>query len=234
MDDVAVVVAQYLELDVVGFFHELFQIDRVVSKGGHGLGACRVVGFHHFALVMDKAHTFTTATHRRLQHHGVAYLVADAHGFFGTLQGLFRSGNHGYACRNHSLAGSYLVAHRLHRLGGGTDKDNPFLLATACKLRVLRQKAVTRMDGIGTASLCRGNHFFNIQITLFCHGRSYRISLIGICHMMRGAVGLGEDRNRKQSHLPARTHDAQGNLTSVGNQYFLNHFTFSLIYKGYI
>ena len=58
--------------------------------------------------------------------------------------------------------------------------------------------------------------------------------LIGICHMMRGAVGLGEDRNRKQSHLPARTHDAQGNLTSVGNQYFLNHFTFSLIYKGYI
>ena len=90
------------------------------------------------------------------------------------------------------------------------------------------------MDGIGTASLCRGNHFFNIQITLFCHGRSYRISLIGICHMMRGAVGLGEDRNRKQSHLPARTHDAQGNLTSVGNQYFLNHFTFSLIYKGYI
>ena len=42
MDNVAVVVAQYLELDVMRFFHELLQIDRVVSKGGHGLGACRV------------------------------------------------------------------------------------------------------------------------------------------------------------------------------------------------
>ena len=90
------------------------------------------------------------------------------------------------------------------------------------------------MNGIGTASLCRGNHFIYIQITLFCHSRSYRIGLIGISHMMRGAVSLGKDGNRKQSHLPARTHDAQGNLTSVGNQYFLNHFTFSLIYKGYI
>ena len=36
VDNVAVVVAQYLELDVMRFFHELLQIDRVVSKGGHG------------------------------------------------------------------------------------------------------------------------------------------------------------------------------------------------------
>ena len=40
--------------------------------------------------------------------------------------------------------------------------------------------------------------------------------------------------HEREGGFPAGADNAHRNLTSVGNQYFLNHFTFSLIYKGYI
>ena len=60
---VAVCVAQYLELDMVRLFHELFQIDRVVAERRHGLRAGGVVGFLHLVLVVDEAHALPAAAH---------------------------------------------------------------------------------------------------------------------------------------------------------------------------
>ena len=53
------------------------------------------------------------------------------------------------------------------------------------------------------------------------------ISLIGVAHMQRFAVGIGKHRHAADIHLAAGTHDAHGNLSTIGNQDFAEH-AFSL------
>ena len=173
---------------------------------------------------MNKAHAFTTASHRCLQHHRIADFITDTHCFPGTLQRLFCSGNYRYPCGYHTLPGSYFIAHSLHCLGTGTNKNNPFLLASPGKFCIFGQETISRMNGIGTTTFGYGNNFFNIQITVFSCCSPYRIGFISIRHMVRGTIRIGKDRYSNHSHFTARTHHTQGNLTSVGYQYFLYHF----------
>ena len=182
---------------------------------------------------MNKAHAFAATAHRRFQHHRITDFVTDAYGLFGALQRLFRTRHYGYAGRNHPLAGGYLVAHGFHGFRRRADEDNAFFLATAGKLRILRQEAVARMNGIRTAMLRHSDYFLYVQITLFGRGRSYRIGFVGVRYMMRSTVGFGKYSHGQYSHFLAGAHHAQGNLTSVRYQYFLYHFLLIYLYKEY-
>ena len=164
--------------------------------------------FHHFALVMDKAHTFTTATHRRLQHHGITYLVADAHGFFGTLQRLFRSGNTGTPAA-------------IIRLRAAILSPIASIVSAAGPIKII----LPPCNGVQTPSSPTksrnpdGWHRHRIALpwqSLFQYSDNSLLPRPVLSdkphrHMPHDerCGRLGEDRNRKQSHLPARTHDAQ-------------------------
>ena len=204
-------------------------VDGVVAEGRHGFGAGGVVGFFHLVLAVDEAHALSAAAHRGFQHDGIADFIADAAGFLRALQGLLGAGHHGHAGCNHALAGGNLVAHGLHGFGGRSDEDDALLAAPPCKVGILRQEAVARMDGVCAATLGCGNHFLDVQITFLCHGRAYAIGFIRIRHVVRRAVGLGEDGHAQDSHLTAGTHHAHGDFSSVGNQYFLYHSLYKLV-----
>jgi hypothetical protein len=49
------------------------------------------------------------------------------------------------------------------------------------------------------------------------------VSLVGFFDMQRMAVGVGVNGHRFDAHFLARTHNAYGDFTSVGDEYFPDH-----------
>ncbi len=217
MNHIAVIVTQNLEFYMMGFFYKFLQIDRIISERRHRLGTSGVVCLHHFIFTVYQPHPFTTTSHRCLQHDGIAYLITDTYRLFSALQRLFRTGHHRHTSGNHALTGGNLVTHRLHRLSGRTDKDDPLLLATAGKIGILGQETITRVYGIGMMLSGSFNDSIYIQITFLGSGRTYQAGFICIHHMTRRTVGFREDRHRADAHFFTRAHNAHGYLATVGN-----------------
>lgn len=87
---------------------------------------------------MNKAHTFTTASHRSLQHNRITDTITDFFCFLYTLQRLFRTRNHRHSRSNHVFTRRNLIAHRIHCFRIRTDKNDSFFTTTTCKLGVFR------------------------------------------------------------------------------------------------
>ena len=68
------------------------------------------------------------------------------------------------------------------------------------------------------------------QIALAAGRRADAIGFVGVAHVERSPISLGKDRYRVDSALLAGTQHTHGNLTPVGNQYFLEHAMRSLPY----
>ena len=135
---VAMLVAQYLELDVMGFFHKLLQIDRVVSERGKrfALGCC--IGFGHFVCMMNQSHSFSATAHRGFQHYRIADLVAEFYCFLNTFQVVLSARNYRYPGFDHLDACRDFISHGFHCFRVRTDKGDAFFPATAGKGCIFR------------------------------------------------------------------------------------------------
>ena len=213
---VSVFVTQNLKLDVMGLFHELLQINRIVTerRKRFAFGGC--IGLFHFFCTVDKAHPFSTATHRGFQHHRITDFIAKLHSFFHTFQVFLCAGHNGHSGFNHFDAGGNLVAHCFHCFRIGTDKDNAFFLTASCKSRILGQESISRMNGVCVVRFRHFDDFFYIQITLFRCGGTYTICFVCVEHMLCSPVCLGKYRDTRYFHLPAGAHHPHGYLTAIG------------------
>ena len=73
--DVAMPVRQHLHLDVPGTQHQLFQIQLVVAKAGHGLGLRLLIGALQLRIVVAAPDAAPAAARARLEQHGIAHLT---------------------------------------------------------------------------------------------------------------------------------------------------------------
>src|SRR5690606_8357690 len=81
MDNVAVLVAEYLYLDVPRLIDELLDEDAVVTEGRDGLCAGAFEAFPGFGRVPGDAQALAAAPGRGLDHHRIADRVGDLHRF---------------------------------------------------------------------------------------------------------------------------------------------------------
>ncbi len=65
----------------------------------------------------------------------------------------------------------------------------------------------------------------NTQITLGRWSRTQVERFIRPAHVGRGAVRVGKDGYRADPHLAQRAHNAHGDLPSIGNEDFLEHYS---------
>ena len=85
------------------------------------------------------------------------------------------------------------------------------------KFRVFGQEAIAGMDGGGAALAGCFQDGGDIQVfLLFADGNCF----VCIAHMQGGFVHIREDRHGRQAHFLAGAQDADGDLPTVGNQYF--------------
>ncbi len=108
-------------------------------------------------------------------------------------------------------------------LGLGTDEPDIVFGENFGETRILRQEAVTRMDGVGAGDLAGCQQRRHVQIAVARRRRADADALVGEPHMHSVGVGGGMHRDREDAELLAGAQDAQCNLAAIGDEDFFKH-----------
>src|SRR6202034_1057248 len=88
---------------------------------------------------------------------------------------------------------------------------------------VLGEKAVARMDRIGTARARRGDDVADVEITVARRGRPDAYREVGELRVARARVRIGKHRDGADAQPPGGAQDAAGDLAAVRNQERADH-----------
>src|SRR5581483_8125837 len=79
------------------------------------------------------------------------------------------------------------------------------------------------MDRVGAADQRRGDDVRNVEIRAHHRAGTDAERLVGVAHVQRLAIDVGEDGDGRHAELVTRAIDAQRDLAAVGDQDFLEH-----------
>ena len=225
MHDIAVRVAQNLDLDMARALDQLFQIDLVLAESRLGLP----LRFGDLALEIlfraDHAHAAAAAAPGGFQHHR----IADFGGHLADLRHVvgkrFRRRNDRHADLDREVARGDLVAEPAHRLRLRADEDQAAFRAGLGEFRAFGQQAVAGMHRVGAGLARHPDDLLDREIAL---DRSHLlvemraaadlIAFVGLEAMQRVLVLLRPDRDGLQPQLVRRAKHADGDLGSIGDE----------------
>ncbi len=220
---IAELIGQQLDFDVARVFEEFLNEHAAVTEAGGGFGGSERHAFDELLLVARHAHALAPAPGGGFDHHRVA-------NFLGELL-CFRFRLDRFQTARHNVYTGFLgddlrlnfIAHRLDGCGGRADQYDATLFQRCRKFGILRQEAIAGMHRIGTGLIDGGEDIINLQVAMRRGRRADINGLIGFLHMQRVGIRLRVHRDRTDAHLAARAHDTHSNLTTIRNQYFLEH-----------
>ena len=223
VDHIPLAVGQDLELDVPGVEDELLHIELPVPEAGHGLRLGGRVKDGQVLRGVYPAHTAPASAGAGLQEDGISDFFRDLGGLLRAGDRPLRAGDHGDAMGAHQGPGGRLVAHLPDDVAGRADELQPALPAQVGKLRILREKAIARMDGVTARLQGGGEEGGHVEVAVRRLGRADAHGLGGQLHMEGVGVGGGVDRHRLYLQLPAGTDDPHRDLAPVGDQDTMEH-----------
>jgi len=224
VENIAVSVADQLDLDMARLFDEFFGEHAVVAERAFGLARGRQETLARFGIVPGDAHALAPAAGRGLDHHRIADLARHDDAFFGVFD-RFQIARHG---RYTGLLREYLrfdlVAHRGDGLHRRADEHDAGLLEGGRKRGVFRQEPVARMHGLGPRRFARGQDRIDLEIALGRRCRPDPHGLVGLAHMQGLGVGIRIDRDGLDAEALGRAHHAHRNLAAIGDEDFAEQF----------
>ena len=117
-------------------------------------------------------------------------------------------------CRTRAL----LAPHQLDDRGVRADEHEPRLLHRLGKCRVLRKESIAGVDGVSTGVQRGLQQRRDAQIGVDGRGWPDAHGPIGRAHMPGAGIRIGVDRNRRQPEFMRRAHDAQRDLSAIGDE----------------
>lgn len=122
VDNVAVVVTQQLDLNVLRLVEESLHENGAVAKCSFGLGSCSLEAFLQTLFIANNSHTTATTTVGSLDDDGEAKLVGEALNILVLFNRAWGTRDDRDTSCNSKLASRDLVAKSINDLGCGTDK----------------------------------------------------------------------------------------------------------------
>jgi hypothetical protein len=218
VNEVAVGVAQQLHLDVPCAYHQLLEIDLVVTERRFCLAPRGRDFLGQLRLVRDDAHAAPAAAPARLEHHRITDLSCET-----SRRGIVSRqrrcrGHDGDARGNGEVARADLVAQPTHDLRRRADEDQARLGTCFGERGILGEKAVARMNRIDLRRLRDTHDVGDIEVSVDRRASgANEIALVRLHPMQREAVFLGIDRDRADAKLGRGAHHANGDLAAVGD-----------------
>src|ERR1019366_7360484 len=222
-DNVAVLVAQHLELDVARVLDIAFQVKVAVAEGARGLRLRLTVKAGQLIFIAHYAHAAPPAPRRGLEDDRKADLTRPLARFFIGGDHAVRAGKDGHAVLFHGGASFFFFAHQPDDIGSGSDELDVTAFADFGEVGVLRKQAVTGMDGVHVGDFGGADHRGNVEITLRQLRRANANRLIGKAHMQRIAIRFTVDCDGPDAEFLACANDAQRDLAAIRYQNFLEH-----------
>ena len=217
MDDVALAVADDLDLDVLGGTNVALDEARSVAEGGQSLGRCRLEEGDEVLALTDYAHALAAATLGGLDHDGKAILIDEILGILKVGDGTVGTGDDGNAGIDGQLTGLGLVTKDLEVLHLGTDEGNARIGTGLSELGTLGKESISRMDGIDAIVLGNLDEILNVEVRTDGSSRGREEEgLIGAPAMRVVAILKGVDGHGLHVELGGGTDDAGCNFRSIG------------------
>src|SRR5260370_5430247 len=149
MNDIAVLVTQYLDFDVARIGDKFFDENTIVAETRFRFGAGTGEIFLDLGLGERDAHALAAAAGGSLDHHRVANLLGDGDGLLIVFDYGEMTGDGRYLGARRRLFRFDLVAHGGDGLGIGTDKHDSSCRQRGGESRPLGEKATPRMPRPG-------------------------------------------------------------------------------------
>src|SRR6266700_612589 len=232
IDDVAVLVAEHLDLDMARIDDEFLDEDAVVTKGRLGLGLGEAKAFGDLGLRMRDPHALAAAAGRGLDHHGVADLPGNLESVLVIFDDTEMAGHGGNLGLGGGLLGLDLVAHGGDRTRIGPDEDDAGLLQRAWERLALREEPVAGMYGFRPGLAAGLDDLLDDEITLGRRRRPDEDGLIGHFDVERVAVSLGIDRDRRDAHAAGGLDHPAGDFAAVRDQNSFEHAFYWYLWAG--
>ena len=223
IDDVAVLVAEHLDLDVARIDDELLDEDAVVAEGRLRLGTGAGKALRHLDTRMRDAHALAAAAGGRLDHHRIADLVGDAHRGVVVLDDAEMAGNGRDLGGGRRLLRFDLVAHGGDRPGVRADEHDAGFRQRRREGLTLGEEAVAGVHRLGTGRLAGGDDLVDDEIALGRGRRADRNGGIRHLDVQRILVGVGVDGDGLDPHPAGGLDDPAGDFAAVGDQNALEH-----------
>lgn len=122
VDNVAVVVTEQLDLNVLGLVEESLDENGAIAKGGLGLGSGSLEALLQALGIANNSHTTATTTVGSLDDDGEAILVSEGLDLLVLFNGALSAGDDGDTSSNGKLAGRDLVTKSINDIGSRANK----------------------------------------------------------------------------------------------------------------
>src|SRR3546814_3794498 len=122
--------------------------------------------------------------------------------------------------------GCVLEAHRRDRRRPGTDPDKAGIGHRLSEVRILRKKAIARMDRFGPGRLGGGDDLLADQIGFARRRRPDMYRLVGLADVQRLGVGVRIDRDSANAHLARGGDDPASDFATIGDEEGVDHCAF--------
>ena len=223
VDDVAVGVGQYLDLDVAGRLQVALHVDLVTGEVGEGLPLGRLDCVLDGRLVGHHLHAPAAAAVGRLDGDRIAVLGAEGTHLARVGDELRRAGNAQHADRFGGQPGADLVAHHLDGLRWRADERHAPLGDRPGEVGVLGEEPVAGVHGVGAAALDDAHDRLDVQVALGGRLSPQGVGLVSQAGMQGVAVQVGVDGDRGHPLLTAGPDDPDGDLASIRDQNLVEH-----------
>ncbi len=216
MHEIAVLVAEHLDFDVLRVFNVLLEKDRRVAKGRLGFGGGALQPFEELLLVARHTHAAPAAAGRGLDDDRIAGLLGEDQGLLFGGDRLGRPRHHRHPGRHRYLATGHLVAETAHDFRRRADEGDPGPVAGLGELGVLREEAVAGVDGVDVLSARQVDDLVDGEVGI---DRPFpladQVGLVGLVAVQREPVLLRVDRHGTDPQLGAGAEDANRDLAAV-------------------
>ena len=223
MDDLAVLVAEHLHLDVAWSGDVAFDQHPVVAEGRSPfpLGAGQTGG--EIGRIIDALHPLAAAARDRLDQHRIADpRRLGRQGFLRLVRALIAR-RHRHPGLDHQRLGRVLQAHGANRGRVRPDPDQARRRDGLGEVGVLAQEAISGVDRFRAGRLGRREHLGAVQIGFARRRRTDQHRLVGLAHMQGVGVRLGIDGDGAYPHPLGGAEDTAGDFAAIGDKDGLEH-----------
>jgi len=221
--NVAVLVAEYLDLDVARIEDEFLDEHAVIAEAAEPLALGRLEAFAHVLLSVGQPHALAAATRAGLHHHRIADFRRNPHRVFGILDLADETGDDIHARFFRQLLALDLVPHRRDGVHRRADEGDVLLRERLGKARPLGQEAISRMHRIGPSLLAGGDDLVRDQIAFSRGRRADMHRLVRHGDEGRARIGIGIDRNRGDAHAAGGLDHPASDFAAIGDEDLVEH-----------
>ena len=221
VDDVAVLVAEDLHLDVFGALDVALQENSRVAEGVFRLGARFRQQAGELGGFFDDTHAAPAAAEGRLDDERETDFMRDGQGHVGIGDRLLGAGQGGDVELVGERAGGGLVAHVFQKLRRGADENDALARTGAGEVRVFREETVAGVDHRHALGLREFHDAFVVEIRT---DRAFRrielVGFVGLEAVDGKAVFLGEDGNGAEAKFGGGAENPDRDFAAVGGHDF--------------